>query len=38
VSTDSAVQKDGKYYCSDACANGHPNGVGCGHSGCECHA
>ncbi|MEQ8963536.1 metallothionein [Coleofasciculus sp.] len=38
VSTDSAVQKDGKYYCSDACANGHPNGAGCGHSGCECHA
>ena len=38
VNTDSAVQKDGKYYCSDACANGHPNGTGCGHAGCECHA
>ncbi|MEQ9672007.1 metallothionein [Coleofasciculus sp. G2-EDA-02] len=38
VSNDSAVQKDGKYYCSDACANGHPNGAGCGHSGCACHA
>nr|WP_290227676.1 metallothionein [Trichocoleus desertorum] len=32
-----AVQRDGKYYCSDACANGHASGEGCGHTGCECH-
>jgi len=38
VSTDSAVQKDNKYYCSEACANGHEAGAGCGHEGCTCHA
>ncbi|MGB7444187.1 MAG: metallothionein [Coleofasciculaceae cyanobacterium] len=37
VSTDSAVKKDGNYYCSEACANGHPDGAGCGHPGCNCH-
>ncbi|MEO1208951.1 MAG: metallothionein [Cyanobacteria bacterium J06638_20] len=31
-----AVQKDGKYYCSEACANGHESGSGCGHTGCGC--
>ncbi|BAU10649.1 metallothionein [Leptolyngbya sp. NIES-3755] len=37
VPTESAVQKDDKFYCSDACANGHPNGHGdCGHKGCNC--
>ncbi len=36
VSTDEAVIKDSKYYCSNACANGHLNGAGCGHTGCEC--
>ncbi len=37
VSDDTAVKKDGKAYCSDACAQGHPDGKGCGHEGCECH-
>ena len=32
VETASAVQKDGQYYCSDACANGE----GCDHAGCGC--
>ncbi|MGK7889297.1 MAG: metallothionein [Leptolyngbyaceae cyanobacterium] len=32
----SAVQKDGKNYCSDACADGHQHGSGCGHKGCGC--
>jgi len=32
-----AIQKEDKYYCSDACAQGHPAGQGCGHSGCGCH-
>ncbi|MBW4442578.1 MAG: metallothionein [Plectolyngbya sp. WJT66-NPBG17] len=37
VSMESAVQKDEKFYCSDACANGHPEGHGdCGHKGCNC--
>lgn len=37
VNVTDAVLKDGKYYCGDACANGHPDGVGCSHAGCECH-
>ncbi|HIK27158.1 MAG: metallothionein [Oscillatoriaceae bacterium SKW80] len=36
VSISDSVEKDGKYYCSDACANGHSGGKGCGHHGCEC--
>ncbi|HEY9706879.1 MAG TPA: metallothionein [Oculatellaceae cyanobacterium] len=36
VSTSDAVQKDDKLYCSDACASGHTNGKGCGHTGCNC--
>lgn len=30
------VQKNGKYYCSEACAENHPNGENCGHTGCDC--
>lgn len=33
-----AIQKDGQNYCSNACANGHPEGPGCEHSGCKCDA
>lgn len=33
-----AVMKEGKAYCGEACANGHPSGQGCGHAGCGCHA
>ncbi|MBE9041008.1 metallothionein [Oscillatoriales cyanobacterium LEGE 11467] len=36
VSTDSALSKDGKYYCSEACATGHQKGESCSHSGCSC--
>lgn len=36
VSLGDAIQKDSKYYCSEECADGHPNGEGCGHSGCGC--
>ncbi|MEL6763872.1 MAG: metallothionein, partial [Cyanobacteria bacterium J06607_6] len=28
----------GHYYCSDACATDHPEGSGCGHTGCTCHS
>ncbi len=38
VDTSKAIQKDDQYYCSDACANGHPSGNGCGHAGCTCHS
>ncbi|MDE1466106.1 metallothionein [Spartinivicinus poritis] len=30
-----AVQKDNKYYCSDACADNHKNQSGCNHSCCD---
>ncbi|NJL82179.1 MAG: metallothionein [Chloroflexaceae bacterium] len=36
VETTRAIAKEGKYYCSEACANGHPDGKGCGHEGCIC--
>ncbi len=31
-----AIKKDDKYYCSQACAEGHVDGKGCGHRGCNC--
>jgi metallothionein len=37
VSAETAVKKDGRNYCSDACANGHAAGAGCDHAGCACH-
>lgn len=36
VSLEDAVQKDGKYYCCDACANDHTDGSHCNHTGCDC--
>jgi metallothionein len=36
VSLEDAITKDGKPYCSEACASGHENGAKCGHHGCEC--
>jgi metallothionein len=37
VTLTEAIEKDGKYYCCDACANGHVNEKGCGHTGCSCN-
>jgi len=37
VNLEDAVQKDGHYYCTEACANGHPKGSpSCGNSSCGC--
>ena len=36
VNIGEAMQKDGKYYCSHACADGHANEESCGHDGCNC--
>lgn len=36
VSLEDAIAKNDKYYCSEACANGHTNEASCGHNGCEC--
>jgi hypothetical protein len=37
VNVSSAVMKDERNYCSETCANGHPTGAGCDHTGCVCH-
>jgi len=36
VSLEDAILKDNKYYCCEACANGHVSEQGCGHTGCTC--
>jgi metallothionein len=36
ISTADAVQKDNKYYCSQACAEGHKTIKGCANSSCGC--
>ena len=36
VSLEDAVTKDGKNYCCEACANGHPDDEGCEQTGCGC--
>ena len=38
VNVSDAVEKNGQYYCYDVCVDGHPDGAGCSHNGCECHA
>lgn len=34
---DKAVKRDGKAFCCDECADGHPDHAGCDHAGCACH-
>nr|WP_298410974.1 metallothionein [uncultured Halomonas sp.] len=36
VDTDQAVMSDGKAFCCDACASGHPDGAKCSQEGCGC--
>ena len=36
VESANAIEKDGKYYCDESCANSHVDQVGCGHTGCDC--
>jgi metallothionein len=36
VSLSEAIEKNSKYYCGESCANGHTDGEGCGHQGCNC--
>jgi hypothetical protein len=31
------IERDGRVYCSDACADHHKSGSGCQHAGCTCH-
>jgi len=32
-----AVSRDGKAFCCEECAEGHPHHAGCEHAGCACH-
>ncbi|SFF58291.1 DNA-binding transcriptional regulator, ArsR family [Methylobacterium sp. yr596] len=32
-----AVSRDGKAFCCEECAEGHPHHAGCDHAGCTCH-
>jgi hypothetical protein len=36
VNQGQGVERGGKRYCSETCADGHPRGQGCGHQGCGC--
>jgi hypothetical protein len=36
VEQQKSIERDGKYYCDEACASGHPNGKGCNHQGYNC--
>lgn len=36
VNVSDAVKKNDQNFCSQACADGHPSGSGCEHSGCNC--
>ncbi|MEO0947978.1 MAG: metallothionein [Cyanobacteria bacterium J06641_5] len=39
VDLSKAIMQDDQPFCSDACAQGHPegSGSGCGHTGCGCN-
>jgi hypothetical protein len=37
VSVDKSIQRDGRIFCSDECADHHKGGSGCHHAGCTCH-
>lgn len=36
VSVSKGVERDGRIYCGDICANSHQGEVGCHHAGCTC--
>ncbi|SFG48257.1 metallothionein [Methylobacterium gossipiicola] len=37
VKAGTGIERDGKTFCCEACADGHASHDGCGHSGCACH-
>lgn len=37
VSTNNAVQADGRAFCGENCASHHEAKAGCDHAGCPCH-
>lgn len=36
IRVENAINKDGKYYCSKACAEGHKTITGCAQTACGC--
>ena len=36
ISLESAIKKEDKFYCCEACANGHANDQSCKMSDCDC--
>ena len=36
ISLESAIKKEDKFYCCEACANGHANDESCKMSDCNC--
>jgi metallothionein len=41
VERQQSIERNGKYYCAEACASDHPSGQGvapkgCGHEDCPC--
>ena len=38
VDAKKALQREGRIYCSDECADHHKSGGGCHHAGCTCHS
>ena len=36
VTAENDVEKDGKHFCCDACADGHSDGSACCSEGCSC--
>ncbi|WP_343526211.1 metallothionein [Sphingomonas sp.] len=37
VPVGSAIEAEGRSFCSDSCAQHHAGGTGCDHAGCTCH-
>ena len=37
VKAGKGIEKDGKTFCCEACAEGHANSAKCEHAGCGCH-
>ena len=37
VDVSKGVNRDGRSYCGDPCAEHHTGGTGCDHAGCTCH-
>lgn len=37
VDPSKGLERDGRIYCAEPCADHHKSGAGCQHAGCTCH-